>query len=149
MTSEQWLRTNLKEVYDLPLPAVDWLLMIWQAIQLFDDVADSDKIDRNDLNEVIWNMLVGSHQNDFFKSHSSSLVPVLATMILKWQASDQAERQGCADARSFVWRAGYYDLILLAISLVHSPAVATMSAKMVMDLYGEKFEEYMMEFENA
>jgi hypothetical protein len=68
---------------------------------------------------------------------------------MKWQASDQAERAGQADAKSFVWRAGYYDLILMAVSLTHGPGFAAKNAHLVMELYGEKFEDYMKEFGNA
>ena len=77
------------------------------------------------------------------------LVPMLSTMVLKWQASDVVEREGRADAKSFVWRAGYYDLILMAIQLCHGAQQALIMAPHVMELYGEKFEDYLMEFKNA
>jgi hypothetical protein len=70
-------------------------------------------------------------------------------MILKWQASDTAERNQQADAKSFVWRAGYYDLVLMTVSLVHGPVPATQNAHLVMALYGETYEDYMKEFGNA
>ena len=149
MTGIDWLKENLQRVLLLPTPVVDWLIMVYDAIQVFDDVADGDTIERKDLNATIWNTLVGMHQNQFFISNSHHLVPLMATMILKWQASDTAEREGHADARSFIWRAGYYDLILMAVSLTHGAGFATKNAHLVMDLYGEKFEDYMKEFSNA
>ena len=149
MTGIDWLKENLQRVLLLPTPVVDWLIMVYDAIQVFDDVADGDTIERKDLNATIWNTLVGMHQNQFFISNSHHLVPLMATMILKWQASDTAEREGHADARSFIWRAGYYDLILMAVSLTHGAGFATKNAHLVMDLYGEKLEDYMKEFGNA
>ena len=149
MTGIDWLKENLQRVLLLPTPVVDWLIMVYDAIQVFDDVADGDTIERKDLNATIWNTLVGMHQNQFFISNSHHLVPLMATMILKWQASDTAERGGHADARSFIWRAGYYDLILMAVSLTHGAGFATKNAHLVMDLYGEKLEDYMKEFSNA
>jgi len=149
MTGIDWLKENLQRVLLLPTPVVDWLIMVYDAIQVFDDVADGDTIERKDLNAAIWNTLVGMHQNQFFISNSHHLVPLMATMILKWQASDTAEREGHADARSFIWRAGYYDLILMAVSLTHGAGFATKNAHLVMDLYGEKLEDYMKEFGNA
>jgi len=143
------LRENLTKVFMLPQPAVDWLVMVYDAIQVFDDVADGDPVAREDLNAVIWNTLVGMHQNAFFIANSHHLTPLLATMILKWQASDTAERQGQADAKSFGWRAGYYDLILMTVSLTHGAGFATKNAHLVMALYDEKFEDYMKEFGNA
>ena len=143
------LRENLTKVFMLPQPAVEWLVMVYGAIQVFDDVADGDPVERKDLNATIWNTLVGMHQNAFFIGNSNHLTPLLATMILKWQASDTAERQGQADAKSFGWRAGYYDLILMTVSLTHGAGFATKNAHLVMALYDEKFEDYMKEFGNA
>jgi hypothetical protein len=89
------------------------------------------------------------NQNTFWIANSHSLAPIVATMILKWQASDQAERAGKADARSFVWRAGYYDVVLMTVALCHGTRRATEDAGSVMELYGEKFEDYMKEFSHA
>lgn len=144
-----WLRLNLQRVLALPAPAVDWLLMLFGAIQVFDDVADGDPVEREDLNAVIWNTLVGMNQNTFWIANSHSLAPVVATMILKWQASDQAERAGKADAKSFVWRAGYYDVVLMVVALCHGTQQATEKAQQVMQLYGETFEDYLKEFDHA
>jgi hypothetical protein len=149
MTGVDWLKENLQKVFLLPAPAVEWLVMVYDAIQVFDDIADGDTVERKDLNATIWNTLVGMHQNAFFLANSHYLIPLLATAIMKWQASDHAERNGQADARSFVWRAGYYDLILMAVSITHGPGFATNNAHLVMEFYGEKFEDYMKEFENA
>lgn len=149
MGSVDWLKENLEKVFALPAPAVEWLLMLWNAIQVFDDVADGDPVKREDLNATIWNTLVGMSQNTFWQSNANNLVPIVASMILKWQASDQAERAGQADARSFVWRAGYYDVVLMAVALCHGTQYATKAAQQVMALYGEKLEDYMKEFGHA
>jgi hypothetical protein len=112
-------------------------------------VADGDAVERDDLNAAIWNTLVGMSQNTFWIANSQTLTPVVASMILKWQASDQAERSGKADARSFVWRAGYYDVVLMTVALCHGTQRATETAQQVMELYGETLEDYMKEFGNA
>ena len=149
MTGANWLRENLQDFFKLPPPAVDWLIMLYEAIQVFDDVADGDLVSREDLNSTIWNTLVSMTQNPFWQANSHSLTPIVATMILKWQASDQAERAGEADARSFVWRAGYYDVVLMVVALCHGTKAATENALYVMRLYGEKLEDYLGEFKSA
>lgn len=143
------LRGNLIEVFNLPMPVVDWLIMIFDIIQVFDDVADGDPVKRDDLNATIWNSLVGMHQNQFFMSNSNNLVPLLASMVLKWQGSDTSERLGRADEKSFMWRAGYYDLVLMAVSIVHGAEYATKNSHLVMALYGENLIDYLEEFKNA
>jgi hypothetical protein len=115
--------------------------MLYGAIQVFDDVADGDPVKREDLNAAIWNTLVGMNQNSFWIANSHNLAPIVATMILKWQGSDQVERSGKADARSFVWRAGFYDVVLMVVALCHGTLRATEDAASVMELYGAKFED--------
>lgn len=149
MENSKLLHANLKNVLSLPDPACEWLIMLWGAIQLFDDVADGDPIDREDLNAVIWNTLIGMNQNSFWITNSITLAPVIATMVLKWQGSDKAERSGKADARSYVWRAGYYDVVMMVVALCHGTKYATDNAHLVMSLYGEKLEDYLREFNNA
>ena len=133
----------------LPKEAQAWLLMLWSVIQFFDDVADADHIERNELDAALWNALVSMPDSQFFQQHRSVLVPLVANAILKWQASDQAERSKEADAKSFVWRAGYYDIVLSVVSLVHGPAKAIAGAREIMSMYGESFEDYLKEFANA
>lgn len=149
MSNVDWLKENLQRVFALPAPAVEWLLMLWNAIQVFDDVADGDPVEREDLNATIWNTLVGMSQNTFWQANSQTIAPVVASMILKWQASDQAERAGKADARSYVWRAGYYDVVLMVVAVCHGTQRATQAAQQVMELYGETLEDYMKEFSHA
>ena len=143
-----WLRANL-EAWQLPPAAIAYILGLWDAIQAFDDFADGDEVERPRLDALIWNTLIGLPHNPFFQAHSGVLLPVTATQILKWQASDAAERAGNADAMSFVWRAGFYDVVLVCIQLVHGTAAAQAAAPDVMRLYGEKFADYLKEFENA
>ena len=149
MSAIQSLHDNLTQAFGLPSSAVEWLLMIYQAIQVFDDVADGDEVTRQELDKTIWNMLVAMHHNKFWRLNQDALSPLLSTMVLKWQASDVVERDGKADANSFVWRAGYYDLVLASVQICHGPEIAIKMAPYVMGLYGEKFEDYMREFKNA
>lgn len=149
MNSAESLQKNLQETFNLPASAIDWFLMLWGAIQVFDDMADGDRIERHDLDAAIWNTFVAMPQNQFFSQNSSALLPCVASMILKWQASDKAERAGAADARSYMWRAGYYDVILMVVQLCHGPKIAIELSDSVMALYGEKLEDYLKEFNDA
>ena len=145
MTAEQALSQHF-EALDLPQDAVRWLLDVWRAIQVFDDVADGDAVSRDDLDNALWASLVGLQVNPFHIAHGASLVPVLALQILKWQGADTAEQMGEADARSYMWRAGFYDLVLMVVCLVHGPEKAKGAALDVMRMYGETFADYQKEF---
>lgn len=141
------LRALFADMLDIPAPAVDWLLDVWRMIQMLDDVADGDAISRDDLDGVIWASLVTMPANPFFLANATSLQSALAQMVLKWQASDDAERQNKADARSYMWRAGYYDVVLLVVLLTKGHADAKERAVSVMHLYGETLHEYLKEFQ--
>jgi len=142
---EQHLAVHFANL-QLPPDAARWLLDVWNAIQVLDDVADGDSIDRDALDRAIYDLLVGMPSNRFFAVHAGTLLPALGLMVLKWKASDTAERGGRADARSFVWRAGYYDVVLAVVAAHHGPAVAMTVADKVMELYGETLHEYLKEF---
>jgi hypothetical protein len=141
------LRENLEAL--LPEPAVNWLMTMFDVIQTLDDFADGEQVERKDLDALIWNTLVALPGNAFFMQHAGMLLPVIAMAILKWQASDQAEREGRADERAYMWRAGYYDLVLMAVLLTHGSLKTTEISEKIMRLYGEEFKDYIKEFHNA
>lgn len=148
-THQQTLAAYFNSVLGLPPDATAWLLDLWASIQVFDDVADDDPVSLVDLRAAIWNCLVKMPSNPFFVANASNLLPVLATAFLKWTASDDAEREGRADARSFVWRASYYDVVLMVVLLCNPADVALAKSGLVMALYGEKYEDYRLEFPDA
>lgn len=133
----------------LPDDAVLWLIDMWETIQTFDDLVDSDQVDRAALNDLIWRVLVRLPDNTFFRAHQASLLPIVGLCILKWQASDQRERANLADAKTYMWRAGYYELVLMAVLLHHGMRTAQEAASFVMDMYGESLEDYLKEFDHA
>lgn len=143
------MRSHLVDTLALPLPAAEWLSVLWEVIQTFDDYADGDAVQRHELDALIWNALVALPCHPFFVAHAHTLGVALSTAILKWQASDRAEREGLADARSFVWRASYYDVVLVVLNLCYGPTVAQSKAYLVMGLYGEKLDDYLKEFDHA
>ena len=146
MTPEEILDHSF-ETLALGPDASRWLLDVWRAIQVFDDFADGDKVDRDDLNRAIWSSLVGLQMNPFHAQNAPALVPVLALQILKWHGSNAAESERRVDARSFVWRAGYYDLVLMVCCIVHGPEKAAALSPVVMRMYGDGYAEYLKEFE--
>ena len=143
--AEYWLTENFREL-GLPPDAAAWLLDLWHVTQTFDDVADGDPVDRAALDDTVWRCLVNMPANSFFMANASQLLPALATSICKWKASDDAERSGRADEKSFVWRAAYYDIVLLTVLLCLGRESAMEKAGAVMALYGEDFAKYREEF---
>lgn len=124
--------------------AVNWLVGLWNAIQVLDDARDGDE--NPDALQAAWDLFVEMPTNSFFLQNSAWLLPVLRSAVIGWIASDRAEREGRADARSYVWRAGFYDVIAMALSLEgKSPE----DAGKALAIYGESLDEYLKEFGNA
>lgn len=144
-----WLRRNFTETLSLSDEASDWLIALWETIQLFDDVTDGDAIDRDDLDAVIWNALIGMPSSGFFQRNAHILIPLMSVAVFKWKASDTVERDGDACTTSFVWRAGYYDIVLAAVQIEHGADVAMDIGHVVLKMYGESLEEYMKEMHHA
>lgn len=145
MTEIENLQTHFRNL-GFPQDAAAWLIDVWRCIQLFDDVADGGEIVRAELDAVIWACFVSMADNPFFVAKRQALIPVLAAQVLKWQGADAAERAGAVDERAYMWRAGYYDLVLMVAAIVHGPESATALSRSVMEMYGEKFADYIGEF---
>ena len=141
------LEDHFINALDLPQPAADWLLDLWRVIQVFDDIHDGDEV--ADVMPALWAGLVTMPGNPFYQANAAALQAAVATAILKWHAANEAESAGEADARSFVWRAAYYDVVLLAVLLSHGQAEALRLAPVVMMMYGEPFAAYQEECPNA
>lgn len=148
-TAEHWLRRNFVEALGLPTDACDWLIDLWAVIQVFDDIVDGDPVRDDHLISTVWRTLVTMPVNPFFVANSAQLYPVLANAILKWQAANDMEASGQADERSFIWRASYYDVVMLAVFLCHGQAEASRLSSKVLTLYAETFADYRREFPNA
>ncbi len=149
MSATYWLSTNLKDAFSIHGDAHDWLMSLWNAIQVFDDMADGDHPDREDLLAAIGDVLVLMPGNPFFRANMDALLPLVAVAILKWKAADDVERGGKPSEMSYAWRAGFYDIVLAVVQIVHGREVALDMAQYVMNLYGESYAEYHGEFYHA
>ena len=149
MTAALHLSRNLQEAFAIRGHAHDWLLALWNAVQVFDDMADGDFPDREDLFACIADVLCNMPNNPFFRAHADTLLPLLAVALLKWRASDDVERAHEPSEMSFAWRAGFYDIVLAVVQLVHGAEIARDAAQHVMKLYGENYAEYAEEFNHA
>ena len=146
--AEHWLLKNF-EALDLPANATAWLLDLWKITQVLDDLADDDRVSPAEVQEAVWKILVTFPANPFFIANAAALQPALATAVLKWEAANRAEKTGQADEKSYMWRAGYYDIVVLVLLLCQGYDSAMAKASSVMALYGEKFSDYRAEFSNG
>lgn len=143
---ESAIRDHLSQM-GFPADAVDWICDLWRVIQAFDDLADGEKPSLAEVYAAGYAALVKMPGNPFFVARGNLLLPLLAVQFLKWQAANEVEAAGIADERSFVWRAGFYDVVLAIAIMCFGPEKA--ATLPILQMYGETFADYRKEFPNA
>ena len=133
----------------LPSAAQLWLFDFWDVIQGLDDWRDGDAVEAAEKESVIYKTMVAMPSNPFFKQFSAELLPVMSNLVLKWIGANKLEDNNEELSKAYMWRAAYYDLILEVVRLCHGFEAASNVAPYVAKMYGEKFEDYMKEFQNA
>ena len=134
---------------NLPLAAQRWLIDFFWVIQGLDDWRDNDPVDPKHKEKVIYQVMVELPQNHFFQTNSHNLLPLVSILVLKWIGANKLEDNREQLHKAYMWRASYYDLILEVVRLVHGFDGAASAAEYVAKLYGETYEDYVKEFENA
>ena len=134
---------------NLPPAAQRWLIDFFWVIQGLDDWRDDDPVEPKQKEKVIYQVMVELPQNHFFQAHSHNLLPIVSILILKWIGANKLEDNREQLHKAYMWRAAYYDLILEVVRLVHGFDEAANAAEYVAKLYGETYEDYVKEFNNA
>ena len=130
----------------LPDDAYEWLLSMWRVIQLLDDVVDKDDISEDDFNNALWDIMLRMPSNSFYRANMDALIPVVALQTAKWQASNAVEKSGLADEKSYMWRAGFYDLVLMVCLLCFGSGINVQKSVDALMTYGESYSEYKEDF---
>lgn len=130
--------------------AADFLTQVVQALHLWDDLIDQDKvIDTQIIHEVFINLLTVLPHNPFFKNQAPNLTPVLLMAIQNWRLANQVE---CSDAShstelevAFVLRSSYVDLVTMTATLCggyeHGLKVAAQVRKLA---HREGYPQYLI-----
>jgi hypothetical protein len=134
---------------NLPLDTQRWLTDFWDVIQGLDDWRDNDVVDPAEKEKVIYQVMVALPSNLFFQRHAQHLLPIMSNLVLKWIAANRLEDNKEELNKAYMWRAAYYDLVLEVVRLVHGYENAAVASQYVAKMYGESFEDYVKEFQNA
>lgn len=122
--------------------ALDFLVLLWSITQFFDDVHDGDPV--QDFNFVLYSTLLSLPANSFYAEHRPALAPAIHVAIEKWHMANEREKAKEGDARSFMWRAAYWDVAAVVCSLTGNPNI-----RYIVSAYNESFDEYLKEVNHA
>jgi hypothetical protein len=131
---------------NIPAAAQEWLLMLFRATQGLDDWYDGDKVEKRDIENYVYLLLVQFPSNPFYMYYQKELTPILSNYVLKWTGANALEAKGEQLHKSFMWRAGFYDVVLEVVRIVHGPQVAIAASEYVVKMYGENLEDHIKEF---
>lgn len=137
MAGETDLQTHFTTL-GLPPEAQAWLLDLWNLTQVLDDAMDGDKADPAAVSGATWAIFQNMPLNPFFRQYTAILQPVLVLQLLKWEAANKVEALGMPNEKTYVWRAGFYDVVLMCCHLC-----GIEGGHACMEMYGETFAEYM------
>jgi len=143
------MKPELLAPLNLPEPTVRWLSDFWSVIQGLDDWRDNDEVSPQEKEAVIYKVMFLLPNNPFFQYHSKELLPIVSNLVLRWIGANRLEDNREDLHKAYMWRAAYYDLILEVVRLVHGFEAAANASDFVAKLYGETFEDYVKEFQNA
>jgi hypothetical protein len=138
MAGEADLKTHFTTL-GLPVEAQTWLLELWNLTQVLDDAADGDKADPLAVRRATWAIFQNMPLNDFYRQYVAILQPVMVLQLLKWEAANAVEAMGKPDEKSYVWRAGFYEVVLMCCHLCG----INDAGHACMEMYGETYAEYL------
>jgi len=145
-------KEHLKVHFDnlqLPYDAQSFLMLLWDVFQNLDDWRDGAELTPKEIELAIYKVLVLLPGHSFFIMNHTALAHALSTATMKWFGANAVEDAKEVNEASFVWRAIYYDIVLLVVNLVHGYEVARDVSGYVTKMYGEKYEEYVEEFKHG
>ena len=134
--------TNLIEL-GLTSPAAGFLLLLWDAIQFLDDVHDSGLTERKSVEMMCDLLLVQLPLCQYYAQNAFTLVPAIRLAVAKWSLANRMEESHTSDARSYMWRAGFYDVLAVVCILEGVDPTRALLC------YGETYEDYVKEFDHA
>lgn len=128
-----------------------WLALLWDAIQGLDDWRDGDPVSAAECERVIHVVLHDLPASAFFRQHAGYLLPHLSAMVLKWRGANAIEEGRDAEhyPHAFMWRAGFYDVVLMSLALCIGPDAAGLRARDVAATYGETLNDFTKETDHA
>ena len=84
--------------------AVACLVMLWDAVELWDDLIDKDKnIDDQDIHRVFTSLMFWLPQNVFFDQNKHYLLPLIMTFINAWHDANELQKSSDMREKQDAW----------------------------------------------
>lgn len=129
--------------------ASSFLVDFYHVLQAWDDFYDGDQMPQAEKLSAIWASLVGIPMNPFFRANSGQILPLIASLVTKWEAANRLESKRSRLDIAFVWRAAYFDVVLHVVLIERGYDFAMEHGHLVASLYAETYETFKKEYQDA
>ena len=145
---DEWraIRNRLLAEWVQDADAIRWLLDLWDAYEVVDDLIDRDKpVGEDRIFRMLWEFAIDCPSNPFFLRNVQTLIPILHMGVNHWIDSVHLEREGSDKSLhlSFVLRDAYMSILQAVIELTRGRAVMRAISLDVFNFFGEEsFDAY-------
>jgi hypothetical protein len=125
--------------------AVEYLLMIGESSEFFDDLIDKDKpLSDDQIIRMMFTLLLDLQTNSFFQRHKTELLPLMSISMNAWLDANTLERQeGNGANRAYVLRDLTIEIAIHVIGMVRGRAYMREVSASVREFFlHETLEEY-------
>jgi hypothetical protein len=129
--------------------AVDYCMCLLKIADTWDDLIDEDHVAPERTSEAFEACLLNIPENPFFAVHCTVLVPLHRNIILQWYAANEFEARKESLEKAYMLRAGIYQIFGVCASLIGGMEWGRRCSPEIWRLYGEKFDDFRKEIEDA
>jgi hypothetical protein len=132
--------------------AISFCLGIVKSAHLWDDLIDKDNdYTDKEVHDVFSFLMFEMPSNPFYIRHQRELSPIMMSILLKWHTANifEKERQEGDINKAFVLRAELYQLFVICAVLTGGREWGIEVSPTIWRSYGELFEDFKQEIDNA
>lgn len=124
--------------------AMQALVTISAAVELWDDLIDGDPVDHEVINATMFNAMVSLGFNPWWRAHQDRLLPIMQAAVLAWLDSNAMRGGDLEDRRyAYVLRNMGLELVLMGITICRGFGYARQVSVEVRRFFRhETFEEW-------
>jgi hypothetical protein len=129
--------------------AIQYCISIWRICHFWDDLIDCDPVTDEETNNAFTAAMVEINSNPFFIKNRSALNGMVSLIISNWHVANEYEANKQNIEKAYMLRAQLYNLPVMCAFLIGGQGWANQVAKNSWDFYGESFNDFQSEVNNA
>lgn len=136
-----WITESVRD-----LEALEFLTLIYNAIEVWDDIVDKDnRILVDDIHNVFTQLLVKLPANNFYQKNYAALAGMIIVCTSAWHTSNEIAHTPEGHAHGYTLRKEFINLVVLCVALTSSVADARKASLLgwTCSAADDSFDEYI------